>query len=134
MCPSCCQFLAVSACKATEVRYTSAREEYITNKLINLVLQYSDSFLPTNSFILQEDNELFSPHHTTLVSFDLRFEVSLLILELASLSVEFVYLLLGCSNTGQLLIKNCLSLLSRLGYFSQPDLLWHNTLVNLLVT
>ena len=98
-----------------------------------MVLQYCDGFLPANSLILQEDNKLLSPHHTALVSLDLCFKVSLLILEFASLGIELVYLILGCSNTGQLLIENGLGLLGRLGYLSQSDLLWHDTLVNLLI-
>ena len=98
-----------------------------------MVLQDRDGLLPADSLILQEDNKLLSPHHTALVSRDLCLKVSLLVLEFASLGIEFVYLILGCSNTGQLLVENGLSLLGRLGYLGQPDLLWHDTLVNLLI-
>lgn len=127
------ELLAISACETTEVRDASTGEEDITDQLIDLVTKNGNCFSPTNSFVSKKHDKLLSSSHATLISLHLGLKITLLVLQLTCLEVEFVNLLLGGADTGKFLIEDRLGFLSCFRYCRKLGLLRHNVLVDELV-
>ena len=127
------ELLAISSSETTEVRYASTRKEDIADQLVDLVTENGNCFSPTNSFVSKKHDKLLSSSHAALISLHFGLEITLLILQLASLEVEFVYLFLGSTDTGKFLIKDRLGFLGCFGYLRKLGLFRHNVLVYKLV-